>query len=346
MEYFLVHGGDPDRDLPWPKAAVLGSLLGLAFWARNDAIFLAVAMATARVGMTLGRPPAVLRRRVGEMFAAAVTMACVSAPWLIHNAVRFGSVVPISGKAESATRFGNNLGPLPAKLAEFLTVVGAVPGNLEERASVQLACVLIVALAVFTALRALRHSSSPRLRSAAALALVHGGLLATYYGAFFGAGYFLSRYTSPISILAAFLTVGVGLRVATLRPLRIAFPLVLALVAIGLDIRHYRRSGDHMHFQVVSWVASHVPEDTWVGAIQSGTVGFFHDRTINLDGKTNPDALRARFENRMRPYILGSPIHILADWTGIASWRDWLTPFFEVIVDDPAANLAVLKRVS
>jgi hypothetical protein len=87
-----------------------------------------------------------------------------------------------------------------------------------------------------------------------------------------------------------------------------------------------------------------VPTVEWVGAIQSGTVGFFHDRTINLDGKTNPDALKARDAGRMREYILGSPIRYLADWSGIAGWRSMLAPYFQVIVDDPNANLGVLKR--
>lgn len=87
-----------------------------------------------------------------------------------------------------------------------------------------------------------------------------------------------------------------------------------------------------------------------VGAIQSGTLGFFHDRTINLDGKVNPDALRARLaEGDVISYILASKIQLLVDWVGIAQWsqieKDRFNQKFRLILDDRNANLAVFSRV-
>ena len=323
---------------------VLGLLLGLAFWSRNDAIFLACAIALARIGLSVGRPATVILRRVGELAVAAGVMAVVAAPWLISNAIRFGSVVPISGKAEAADRIGANLNILPAKLVEFLTVVGAIPNQIEPHASVRLICSILVLVGVGVALVAFRRGSTS-IRAGILLGLIHAFLFATYYGAFFGAGHFLSRYTAPISILCGFLTVGVVMTLGARGPAaRAAFPALLAMLALALDARDYRKSHEHMHFQVVTWVESNVRQDEWVGAIQSGTVGFFHDRTINLDGKTNPDALKAHFANRMREYVLASPITYIADWTGIEAWHSWLEPYFQVIVDDRGANLSVLKR--
>jgi hypothetical protein len=58
----------------------------------------------------------------------------------------------------------------------------------------------------------------------------------------------------------------------------------------------------------------------------------------------NPDALRARFANQMRAYIVDSRISYLADWIGIAEWERWLAPTFAVTVNDPRHNLAVLER--
>jgi hypothetical protein len=344
MRYFVVHASDPDADLPWSRAAILGLLLGAAFWSRNDAVFLAGAIALTRIGLALGRPAAVMVRRISELAVVAVVMAALAAPWLISNALRFGSVVPISGKAEAADRLGANLVTLPAKLAEFLTVVGAIPNLDELRPSVRLLCWALVMVAIAVAVVAFRRGSK-RVRAGVLLGLLHAAFFATYYGAFFGAGHFLSRYTAPISILCAFLTVSVVMSARVPAPLaRIAFPALLGLLALFLDLRVYRKSHEQMHFQVVTWVEANVPTEEWVGAIQSGTVGFFHDRTINLDGKTNPDALKARDAGRMREYILGSPIRYLADWSGIAGWRSMLAPYFQVIVDDPNANLGVLKR--
>ena len=54
MRYFVVHASDPDADLPWSRATTLGLLLGAAFWSRNDAVFLAGAIALARIGLALG----------------------------------------------------------------------------------------------------------------------------------------------------------------------------------------------------------------------------------------------------------------------------------------------------
>ena len=83
------------------------------------------------------------------------------------------------------------------------------------------------------------------------------------------------------------------------------------------------RSAAHDHGQVVQWVSDHLAPATWVGAPQSGTLGYFHDRTINLDGKVNPLALQARQDNRLFHYIVNdTPIEYIADWYGFARWVD------------------------
>jgi hypothetical protein len=344
LRYFLVHASDPDTDLDWKRAGILGLLLGVTFWARNDAIFLAIAMAATRVGGSLGRPAPVIKRRILELSLAGFVMALVGAPWMIHNALRFGSIVPISGRAEAALELGKSLPFVPAKLAELVTVVGAIPNALEEKNVVRAASLGLVLLAVAAAVRAFRGGSTTA-RTAIGLGLVHATLLAGYYGVFSGAPHFLARYLAPISILTAFFTLAVVLALLADRPARLAIPALMALVAFGLDARLYRKSHEHMHFQVVDYVAANVPPESWVGAIQSGTLGFFHDRTINLDGKTNLAALEARLAGKTRDYVLSSNIQYIADWVGMASWIDWLKPDFTLVVDDPAKNLAVLRRV-
>ena len=101
-----------------------------------------------------------------------------------------------------------------------------------------------------------------------------------------------------------------------------------------------------MHFQVVEWVEENVPEEVWVGAIQTGTLGFFHARTINLDGKVNPEALLARRDERIPEYVIGQDIEYLVDWIGISSWMNLpgIASHFEVLVASEEKNLAVLGR--
>ena len=106
-----------------------------------------------------------------------------------------------------------------------------------------------------------------------------------------------------------------------------------------------------MHRQVVKWVQGNVSELHWVGAPQTGTLGFFHDRTINLDGKVNPYALRAILEKgNVLEYVRNSEIDYIADWYGMADWVKMksdpqFAKEFEVVVRDEQANLGVLRRV-
>jgi hypothetical protein len=112
-------------------------------------------------------------------------------------------------------------------------------------------------------------------------------------------------------------------------------------------VRHARRAIPHMHAQVVDWANKHVPDDVWVGAIQTGTLGFFHDRTLNLDGKVDVAALHAALENRTPAYIASSKLDAVIDWYGTARLMAFapVASTFRLVEDSPDANLTVLVRV-
>jgi hypothetical protein len=49
-----------------------------------------------------------------------------------------------------------------------------------------------------------------------------------------------------------------------------------------------------------------------------GNPGWFHDRTINLDGKVAPEALRAvPDDGHVLDDVLRSPVGYVGDWAGI-----------------------------
>jgi hypothetical protein len=84
-----------------------------------------------------------------------------------------------------------------------------------------------------------------------------------------------------------------------------------------------------------------------VGAIQTGTLGYFHDRTINLDGKVNIHAYNALIGSRIADYVVDeTQIKYLADWIGMLDWRTMprIDESFEVVVADYERNLGVLAR--
>lgn len=350
---YLLHlvGAQAPESASLGRWAGLGVLLGVSFWARNDAVLLCASIGVAHLSGVLPRA-APLGRRVQELSVAALVTILVAIPWLLNNLLGFGHLMPISGQAESMrVEFAQNLAVVPRKIIEYATLVLPIPASLEETVIVQIgATVAAIGGTVGVAVFGLRWSGDRR------VVWVTAGLymiaLAAFYGLSFGAGHFMSRYLFPASPFLALLTVGT---VRTLRerakarlprPALMVVPAAVLALAVGLNARLYVLGDEHAHFQVVRWVERHVPDDVWVGAIQTGTLGFFHDRTVNLDGKVNPEALRARREGRIPEYVVDREIQYLADWHGIADWRDLpaLEPHFELIVDDRERNLAVLRR--
>jgi hypothetical protein len=117
-------------------------------------------------------------------------------------------------------------------------------------------------------------------------------------------------------------------------------------IIIIISVIRFNQFNMHMHFQVVNWVKNNVDDSVWVASMQSGTLGYFHDKTINLDGKVNPEALRARQRNRLPEYIYNKKVMYLADWTTMAEWIEnpVMNKNFTMIVNDPVLNLTVFKR--
>ncbi len=333
---------------------ILGGLGGLVFLARIDGAFLVTAV------FALWALDCLIRQRTGlaGMFARLVPPGLLSlalaAPWLINNQVRFGSIMPVSGSAQSVSfEFGQNLPLVPVKLFEHMFPMLPVPTRFEGSmaASLAMAAVVLVVLVWFLA-GLWRRGGTIRL---VVLAYVlHGLALSAYYGLTFGAPWFLSRYLSvvaPVLIVAALWVLIDIARMAMAR----RWPDVVAgagLAALALSaallVRPFLPGADGQgHFQVVDWVEANVPEDTWIAAVQTGTLGYWHDRTINLDGKVNPEALAVlRTEGNVLNYVRDSKIQYVADWEGIAEWveRDNFGEAFEVVAHDPVANLAVLRR--
>jgi hypothetical protein len=351
-------------DLRWrrrslSRAAVLGCLLGLLFLVRNDAVFLIGAFLLAELTdyQSVRRLPSLApARRVFHAIALGVAALIVASPWLAYNSRVFGHIVPVSGRAQNLNaQVGENLVALPRTLAEYAWLVTPLPASLGQHWMAALAAGFILILIVAVTVRR-GHAEGLHFQRWMTLILIHGVLLALYYGVFFGAAYFLSRYLFPLSLAAVLLPciwVFGGSRARL--PVAAALTVLVAFSAW----RFFARGSVHDHSQVVEWVAAHVAPETWVGAPQSGTLGYFHDRTINLDGKVNPLALQARRQNRLFHYIVDdTAIEYIVDWYGLARWvdrvdsvqeeadADFLRQKFDVFVRDPRRNLVVLKRRS
>jgi hypothetical protein len=351
---------ESERPLLW-AAVKVGLLLGLTFWARIDAVFLIGALTAVHAAAALKSGRAKLRARLLESVAAGLVSILIASPWLLFNRLRFGNFMPISGTAESAhAALFSNTPWLPATLFRYVSVVLPIPHGSGANPKFIAICCAVVALWGWAAMRTLRRAQGAE-RWLFAVGACLLAALSAYYGAYFGAAHFLDRYFFPLSPLLALLTVAMllafgGRRQPTWQRAGRALLGIAALSAATLlDGRLYAKGERHMHFQVVDWTVHNVAEATWVAAVQTGTLGFFHERTVNLDGKVNPQALAMLLLDRIPEYIVESrwgqgrkSIDYIADWNGMKGWSSIpvIRDHFDLIVDDAKANLAVFRRKS
>lgn len=338
---------------------IFGVICGIAFLARVDAVFLltAVFIVWLAYELLVLRTPFLMAIR--KLFFPGILSIIIASPWLINNYLNFGSIMPISGQSQSlGASFGNNISLLPAKLFEHALPMFPVPTAWEEHfVPITVFSGLVLFFVIYSLTLIWRAGGSVRL---VVLAYVMYGLfLSVYYGLFFGAPHFMSRYMAPVAPLLIISVMVSGLHLihqllphyaARVLPAAASLSLLLCIALLGrLLLPDAKQQG---HFQVVNWIQENVPEETWVGAVQTGTLGYWHDRTINLDGKVNPEALRALHEaGDVLDYVTASRIEYLADWSGIANWVTYaeergslFSDAFDVLVEDTEENLGVLQR--
>ncbi|ABD57168.1 hypothetical protein [Jannaschia sp. CCS1] len=335
----------------------LGVLCGLAFLARIDAALLVIAVFFVWALDCLFRQRLGFFASVWRLLLPGVVTLILAGPWLLNNLLNFGSLMPISGSAQSVGAvFGNNAHLLPAKLFEHVFPMLPIPRNLEEVSVIMIVCVLGIVAVIGPFLWRVIRSGDPVIRAVVLAYALHALALILYYGLFFGAPHFLSRYLAPLAPLFLIAAVSTALDLGRwLRLKKTETPaLLLSFGGLALSSALLVRlllpgAPVQGHMQIVAWAEANVPDHVWVGAIQTGTLGYWHDRTINLDGKVNPDALNAvQTEGHVLAYAVQSDIDYVIDWVGVGAWADDpagnFSTVFELVVEDPRVNIAVLAR--
>lgn len=352
----LFAGGSPFRIWTVRRSLTLGLFLGLVFWIRIDAVFLIGAVCLAR--WMLDEKLRLVPSRQGLVSACltGATSVLVASPWLLHNKLNFGSFTPVSGTAQSFRSGLWDNGPVLVKaLFEYATVVVPFPNTLLDAGwFLALAGVVLVVTGALVVRTAARGSAPARV--VASVFGAYGLALVVYYGFLFGAAHFVSRYTFPTSPFLALGTTALVAGLAHRLPYPARWPVcsTAAIAVLGILVvtnhRAFRIGARHQHWQVVEFVRE-LPATTWVSAVQTGTLGYFHDRTLNLDGKVNPEALAAKLrgEAEWHRYIADSPADYLIDWVGMARFPidhpEEYRGKFAVKVEDFERNLAVLERI-
>jgi hypothetical protein len=311
----------------------VGVVAGLAVLARID-ILLLVALLGA---LQLWRGPR--RQLVPGAFAGAVVLA----PWWIWCTATFGTPIPTSGSA------AHDLAPLrPFAREGMAQVAGAVVGgpfDVWRSLRLRLNDHPLVGVAVFWALVAglllvswwwTRARTGPT-AAVATLPAFAAGLLVFY--AWFGVGWYFTRYLAPVACVAALMIAVVAARVARIAaPRRTPALAVLALLLVVPVVAAVRANGHSVtatagtesafdsvtgYRDAARTVAAIPPAGSVLGAWQSGAFGYYaNDRitVVNLDGVVNPDAATAARNDRTAFYIRQRGIDWLADFSLHIVW--------------------------
>ena len=312
LAWRLWQAGAPGR---WPGLALCGALLGLIVLARVDAVFLVIALAGIEAIAAWRDGPI---RALGRAALLGGVAFLVSLPWWAFNLLAFGSPMPISGQAQQlwavdpyrwrwiAWSLGQAFAPWLSPTMYFD----------DRRSWLPLAGAIALALAAVPVLRRARPLASGSGRFATALGLAMAALV-LWYGFSSIAFWFYARYLAPLGLIgivwAAMLLAQLPRRRALL--LVVALPL-LVIPALGAARAAWQGSLTHfgtiMFWDQLQLVRDHVPEEEWVAAGQSGTLGFFRPHVLNMDGKVNPQA-RA-YAGRGTDYLKAEGVRWFVDW--------------------------------
>jgi len=298
--------------------ALLGLLIGFLILARIDALFYLLAIGV----FELVRYRKAAIPRIAMMGIVALL---ISSPWWIYNYTGFGSFMPTSGQAESigAVDLGKNLEVALARFANISTAALALPYNylpdvLQVLLSIAVLGIVFLVLRHYGLLATLRR----QLRIAPLVPFASAAfVLAIIYVVHFHAPYFLDRYFQPIRIIWLFcaaVLIAEAYRKYDARLLRWGVR-VFTVVAVGYFAVAYAMNFTPPHltdlYRTGLWAKQH-PESI-VGIEQSGVAGFIADNVCNLDGKMNPDVMRAIQNGTMPEYIKTQKFPYLADWDSV-----------------------------
>jgi hypothetical protein len=308
----------------------LGVLFGLSVLTRIDHGFLALSAALCYLRLA----PEPLKRKCSRVFTWTLVAGIITAPWWIFCYRVGGSIMPTSGKASAFQMTFHGYWQSVGKCAwRTLESILAIPTLSFPVPSGEGLLWVFFLLGFVAALTWYFCRTKPfvalgiapfDLRPLAFLALF-GSLLMVYYIFFHGSWWFMKRYTHPIRtsayIFSAFYVGWLAFffeKRRWLKPLWV-FSGILAghlLIAIALTVKTYNNTDSNQFVEVASYLETHC-QDGKIGAFQSGTLGYFLDNVVNLDGKNNTDALKAVTTGKVIDYMLSQNLKYIADWPSL-----------------------------
>jgi hypothetical protein len=241
----------------------------------------------------------------------------VSLPWWLYCLIGFGSLMPSSGAAQAGPfaiwRVGA-LGQALLQVAVPFIQIRWIEGSVQTLAQAGVAAV-VAWVFVARVLPRVKRTDTAHTGGVLALSTCFLGL---YYVGFSAATHAYGRYLAPLMLVTIPMTAVALVEVRRFR----AAPqgaAVLALVsmaaasAMAWDIQARVSPSGYYHEQL-RLIEERVPPADMVCAFQSGTIGYFRDRVVNLDGKVNGETLRRRGD--LQAYVAQRGVNWFCDWEG------------------------------
>ncbi len=345
---------DEGQEISVMQWVSLGIILGFTVLARIDAVFLVVILACYELYRFKGR---------GLTSGAIISLSSfiVSSPWWWYNYTIFGSFMPQSGASETLNggMIGENIIRGASVIADILTVFFFAPYYDIPGWSISL---LVIAIPGIVLCIIIKYKLSEFMHSEFNLAvlipyLFFCGALGIYYIFFFSAPHFLPRYLHPFRIVWLVLFSCAAPKLFQIgndyyrqsKSITLATTGTLALCAFGFSawsyLHYFTINKPNDFYAMGRFALRHSAER--IGMEQSGTAGFIAANVINLDGKVNIEALRARQKNDIGAYIESQKLDYIADWREfsepmVASAAKHGGKFQEV---DSIGRVIIFKRV-
>ncbi len=315
---------DADRDRAAPLAG-LGVLLGIAFLARVDAVFLIPAVALFLVPPPRSTPGIVRRLAFRWGVVGSAAMATV-APWLLYSHWYTGDVYPVSGRAVRLIAIANR-GVEPGGLWAFRRTLLDEGFRMFVQSHAWLLVLLAVLLTLVLVLAARRIREFAKLLGSLGPSLVYGLLLFLAYPLYILAFWFFERYYFPLVIPLLFaigLTASFLLRLVSVRRVGATLTggLIAATVAFHLS-RHetwrllFSRDETTQGYRNVGlWAARHFAPGTRIGSSQTGALAYYATSldVLNLDGVVNRKCFDSVEAKRNIDYIVYERVEYVIGW--------------------------------
>jgi hypothetical protein len=312
------------EEAPISRWMLLGVTLGFLVLARIDAVFI--------IGcIVLYEFYRASSHRFRNIILLGGLSFLVSSPWWLYNYFGYGSLMPISGQAESLGKdIIGNINDGTVALTDMISAFFYFP---YQDLSAELRwswCLGIPALALFIIWRfKLARHLKERFDFTALRPLMMASIVfIVYYVFFFAARWFLYRYFQPISILwtilfACALPIIIhGLALMKKAPRIIwrslfAFVLIIGMIwNVDRYLVNFVTTNYSSQYLVGVWAREH--PNVRIGMEQSGIAGFMAPNITNLDGKVNSEALVAKRAGQIGRYVVKEQFDYIIDWDFIA----------------------------